>query len=444
MRRFTTTVTELAFHLPTSEPLKTTRPDHVLESHPFASRSEWTVGTMLGDTIEIKGVLGEGNMSKVYEGHDRVLGRTVAVKVSKTACNDAWLMKEARVLATLGHASVVKVFSIGKQGGVPYMVMELVQGISLSQHMSRTQGRSQAISVRECVRVLSDIAGALSAVHRSGLAHRDIKPDNIVLAKDGRTMILDLGIAVAGDAQEEGQTIAGSPAYMPPEAVDPRSAFVAPRLGDIFSLGVLAYEMLTGRLPHEVPSLSALVLNRLTVPIDPISKTRSDVPADLEALIVQMLSVSQSDRPQSVEAILCRLADIERGVHTMPKLVRDILVVDDDAAIARLLSIQLRTLFPTARIRVASDGEQALEALLESPADLVLLDLQMPRVGGIEMFRRARQDRVSMQSDVIAVTAGAHEHDVQVLRELDIDHVILKGASMRERLASILCTLNLN
>ncbi|HVL97893.1 MAG TPA: serine/threonine-protein kinase, partial [Egibacteraceae bacterium] len=205
---------------------------------------------LLADRYELRGVLGEGGMARVYEGFDRVLTRRVAVKLLRDDIGGGRalrerMLREARTAASFHHPNAVAVFDTGQEGRTPYIVMELVEGGTLAEELA-VKG---ALDPARAVAVADDVLAALAAAHRRGLVHRDVKPANIMLPPGEGAKLADFGIAkgveeVAGLTME-GQVL-GTPKYLSPEQVAGQAATVR---SDVYAMGVVLYEMLAGEPP---------------------------------------------------------------------------------------------------------------------------------------------------------------------------------------------------
>ena len=265
----------------------------------------------IGDQYELEGEIGRGGMSVVYRARDVRLNRPVAIKVlppelSYDAAVRARFTREAQTAAQLGHAHIVPIYDVGERDGVAYLVMALVTGGSLAEILTRTPRQP----IDEVRRLLSEIADALAYAHLRGVIHRDIKPDNILLdAHSGRSMVTDFGIARAMEANSRltatGIAV-GTPTYMSPEQavgereIDGRS--------DIYSVGVLGYQMLTGRVPFSAGNSMALLLKHVSERPRPIAELRPDAPRALREAIERSLMKSPEDRWPTAAALRDALA----------------------------------------------------------------------------------------------------------------------------------------
>jgi serine/threonine protein kinase len=272
---------------------------------PLATR----LGQALGDAYTIEGEIGRGGMGVVYRARDERLQRRVAIKVlpPELAFQDEIrqrFMREAQTAARLSHPHIVPIHGVDEGGGLVYFVMGLVDGESLGARIKR-RGKLPAEEVR---RIMKETADALSAAHAFSVVHRDIKPDNILLeGTRGRVMVTDFGIAKALSASGSGATLTGAgvaigtPAYMSPEQaagereIDGRS--------DVYSLGIVAYQMLTGELPFQAPTVAGILMKQITEPAPMVTLKRPDVPEDLALAVSRCLEKDPENRWPTADAL---------------------------------------------------------------------------------------------------------------------------------------------
>ena len=254
--------------------------------------------TMLG-RYRIDGRLGEGAMAEVYRAHDPEIERPVAVKVLKADyARDpeigARFLREARAAGALSHANIATIYDVGETEGVAYIAMELVDGQPLDVALQQ-QGR---MPYERVLAIGRQLANALAYAHRAGVVHRDIKPSNILLSADGKTAkLLDFGVARIGDVDQLARTQAGqligTPRYMSPEQalglpVDHRS--------DLFSLGVVLYEMITGKVAFPGTALATLAIQIAQEKVEPIDRSTGDCPPGLRFVIDKLLAKKPEQR----------------------------------------------------------------------------------------------------------------------------------------------------
>ena len=253
----------------------------------------------VGHQYQLEAEIGRGGMSVVYRARDRRLNRAVAIKVlPPELAHDPAIrtrfMREAQTSAQLAHAHIVSIYDVGERDGLAYIIMAMVSGGNLAMLLT-AEPRQPIDEVR---RLLAEVADALAYAHLRGVIHRDIKPDNILLDESsGRAMVTDFGIARAIEASTR-LTVTGiavgTPAYMSPEQavgdreIDGRS--------DIYSLGVLGYQMLTGRLPFSASNSMALLLKHVSEPPLPVAELRAEAPRALREAIERALAKSPEDR----------------------------------------------------------------------------------------------------------------------------------------------------
>ena len=404
-----------------------------------AEPPSFAVGELVAGTYEIVGVLGVGGMGTVYEAHDRALNRRVALKVPQSTRPELSLRKEAQALAAIRHPSMVAVHAIVKHGDVELLVMELIRGTTLHEHICKQVRAGQPFTVREVVDTLIGIAEGLAAVHASGISHRDVKPANIMLAPGDRTVLMDFGLFTP--EFERLETVAGSPEYMAPEiyaaAVDPGAG----HLVDVYALGVIAYELLTGHPPYRGANAIETLGMHVRSPIPDVVAERGDVPAELAALIVEMLAKAPADRPQGSEEVLGRLRAIrarqERG-RSRRKFT--VLIVDDDADFAETMRALVRAALPDADVSVARDGQAALSSVSKQVPTVMLLDLNMPRMNGLELCMAMRGAGLAGDCEIISVNGAATARDRELLLQLGVRQSLTKTPMLSRTVVDLMKT----
>ncbi len=404
----------------------------------------FATGELLDGVYEIIKLLGRGGMGQVFEAHDHLLNRRVAIKAAWPNPLTPPLRNEARALAAFQHPSLVSVHTLGEHRGIDYLVMERVYGVSLTKHAETRWGSGEPFSVSEVVQILLPAAEGLSVVHRAGLVHRDIKPDNIMLTPVHRVVLMDFGLVLPEFDVNGKQRVAGSPPYMAPEALFNTAAPGSGHLADIFALGVLAYELLTGSRPYDGRTLREVVATHERGQPVPLAELRPDCPLAMCQLVHEMLSPNPQMRNQSAEAVAWQLRAVgdERPRSQDPKetsrTAPSVLIVDDDVDLAKILTFYVRQILGPAAIRVAHDGEEAFREVQKEEPDVMLLDLHMPRMNGVELCMQLRGEGLAQNCSIISVSAGAQEHDVQLLHQLGIHHFVEKGSNLRERLRKVI------
>ena len=268
----------------------------------------------LGNRYQLLSPIGRGGMGTVYLAHDHHLERDVAIKILASADDEnlTRFQREARVAGSLNHPNIAGVLDYGVHDDKPFIVMELLEG----EPLSRLLGGPDRIAIATTLRILTDVAEALNYAHERAVIHRDIKPANIFLTKEGKAKILDFGVAKRLNRADEGVTIVGfvvgTPYYMSPEQIeggelDPRS--------DLFSLGAVAFEMLTGEKPFDGKSPLATMHQVVHENPPPVSQLRPGCPPELDDLVLQCLRKYPGDRPTSASDVLSVLTSIARTIE---------------------------------------------------------------------------------------------------------------------------------
>ena len=272
------------------------------------------IGKMLDNRYEILECIGVGGMAVVYKSRDHRLNRLVAVKILKPElAEDADFRRrfhdESQAVAMLSNINIVSVYDVSHSDGLDYIVMELIEGMTLKQYM---QKRGTPLNWREAIHFITQILRALGHAHSRGIVHRDIKPQNILVLRDGSVKVADFGIARVTSAAQATltQEALGSVHYISPEQakgsrVDGRS--------DLYSAGVVLYEMLTGRLPFEGETPVFVAIQHInSIPISP-RELNPDIPPRLEAITMKAMAPDPDQRYASAEAMLADLRDFRKN-----------------------------------------------------------------------------------------------------------------------------------
>ena len=243
----------------------------------------FNIGTMIGNRYEVIEKIGTGGMADVYRAKDQRLNRFVAVKILKSEYSEdtkfvTKFRQEAQAVACLSHPNIVGVYDVGEEMGMHYIVMEFVDGITLKQYIER-KGK---LSVREAVGIALQIAGGLEAAHSNNIIHRDIKPQNILISRDGTAKVTDFGIAKAASSNTITANAMGSVHYISPEQA--RGGF-SDEKSDIYSLGVTIYEMLSGTLPFTGESAVAVALAHIQEDATPLAAIDATIPHGLSNIV---------------------------------------------------------------------------------------------------------------------------------------------------------------
>ncbi|HET8713875.1 MAG TPA: serine/threonine-protein kinase [Gemmatimonadales bacterium] len=278
----------------------------------------------LGTEFTVGPLLGQGGFAAVFRARDNVLNRDVAVKVldverTPTAVAAERFMREAQTVARLEHPHIVPIYKVGRQEEIFYLIMRYIDGPSLGQFLD-TQKKLQ---IGDAARIARQVADALAYAHTHEIVHRDIKPDNILLDRSGHVLVTDFGIAKAAQAAKEKKAgasltsegvVVGTPEYMSPEQAsgDPLDG-----RSDIYSLGIVLYEMLSGSPPFEGDSAADILARQLTETPEPIRRRRPDVPEEMALVLDRMLDKKRDRRFQMASEVSRSL------VGALPTAARD-------------------------------------------------------------------------------------------------------------------------
>jgi serine/threonine-protein kinase len=399
-------------------------------------------GTLIADTYRIVRPLGAGGMGVVALAHDEPLDRDVAIKFVRPELFQHKNLRElfsteARAMARVTHPNVLAVHSFGEHDGTPFFVMEYVDGPTAEQWLERTDGPPD---LDEALRILEQACRGVEAIHAASTVHRDLKPSNLLIDASLRVAVSDLGVAriLAGSGGSDPTCIVGSAAYMAPEAAlgDDSKPELATRR-DVYALGCIAYELLSGRPPFIAPTDMGLMAKHLLELPPPITSLRPELAVAYDEVLLRALEKDPHKRWRSVAAFRCALERVRNG----DELPARILIADDDDDWSTLLHDALVTRFPEAQVDVVSDGEQAIAAFESSPYSVVLVDLQMPEVDGMELTAYLRTLDASNQTPIIVMTAAGGPGEWRRLSAIGADAFLVKPVAFEDVAMQILRTM---
>ncbi len=280
--------------------------------------SDTLIGTLFDGRYQVVRKLGAGGMANVYLAEDQELGRRVAIKIlnDRHANDDQFVerfRREAKNAAALSHPNIVSIYDRGEAEGTYYIAMEFLDGRSLKELIVSRGPAPISVSVEYARQILQ----ALRFAHRHGIVHRDIKPHNVLVDAEGRVKVTDFGIARAGTSQmTEAGSIVGTAQYLSPEQargtnVDQRS--------DVYSLGIVLYELLTGTVPFNGDTPVEIAMKHLSTVPEPPSTKRPEIPRDLDLIVMRALAKDPADRYQSAEEMDADLERFARGSAVSPE-----------------------------------------------------------------------------------------------------------------------------
>lgn len=309
------------------------------------------IGMMIGDRYEILEKIGTGGMSDVYKAKCHKLNRFVAIKVLKQefAENENFVSKfiiEAQAAAGLMHPNIVNVYDVGEENGIHYIVMELIEGITLKKYIEK----KSRLSYKEAVSIAIQVSLGIEAAHNNNIIHRDIKPQNIIISKDGKVKVTDFGIAKAASSNTITSNVMGSVHYTSPEQA--RGGYSDAK-SDIYSLGITMFEMVTGRVPFNGDTTVAIAIKHIQEELPYPSDFAPDIPVAVESIILKCCQKSPDRRYQNMVELV---KDLKQSLVTPDD---DFVVIGDPNMDGGTRSISERELMHVRNgMDVREDGER--------------------------------------------------------------------------------------
>jgi serine/threonine-protein kinase len=405
----------------------------------------------------VESELGRGGMGVVYLARDVGLRRRIAVKVIAPAlvANPvvaARFCDEARALASVQSRHVVQVFSLGRHEDSYFFAMEYVRGRSLQRILAEHRAHRELVPVHRALTILARIADGVEAVHAAGIVHRDVKPANIVIEEDtGRPVLLDFGLAFQGTGVGAA-VFAGTPDYTAPEQTSLVPELKVGPWTDVYSLGCTAFETLAGRIPFDDLEPSAVLARHARAPRPLVSTYRPEL-VSFDAVIARAMAKKPRDRYASCSEFAAALCDanqrhdrdasrILRASMTPPEsrsAALRVLVVDDDPDFRRYATraVQLAFFPQSVSVVAAASGAAALELVEQRPADLVVLDFDMPGLDGADTLSRIRAMPGGGRARVIVVSGRVGPADRWRFSLLGVNDFVAKPTDLRELMETI-------
>jgi len=397
-----------------------------------------------GDSIahyHIVARLGQGGMGEVYLATDTRLDRSVALKVlPATVAQDPVRMerfdREAKAASALNHPNVAHIYEIGEVDGLHFLVMEFIEGEPLDRRIG-----GHPLPVDEIAQIGAQVADALDTAHAKGIVHRDIKPANLMITPRGLVKVLDFGLAKLMEQPSSLQSqmatrtlsaageLIGTVGYMSPEQALGR---VVDNRTDIFSLGVVLYQMATGRMPFEGSNPSETIARILEAQPEAMARFNYGVPEDLERIVRKCLEKDRERRYQSARDLMVDLKGIAREAappHRQAGSKIRAVIVDDEDLARQLLREYLRSEEDIEIVAECGNGFAAVKAVAEHKPDLLFLDVQMPKLDGFEVL-----ELVDREVAVVFVTA----YDQYAMKAFDaaaVDYLLKPFGADRFRTA---------
>lgn len=405
---------------------------------------------LIDGRYRLRMMLGQGGMGRVYDAWDIHLHRPCALKLmtrATSATDVERAAREARALASIRHRGVPVVYAFGRDSGRPYFVMERVVGTTLRDVVRKHYANKARVPVHRAIAIALDVADALGASHAAGVLHRDIKSENVIVeAETGRTVLVDFGIATSRDGARSSAPV-GTPETVAPEIWDGAAASVA---SDVYALGCLVYELLTGHSPFAAESLQGVVEAHRSRTPPPLARYDERL-APFEDAVARALAKDPAQRPRTCAAFRAALetarADAE-GLEPDQLTVLlpgeadavRILVVDDDPIFARLAKRAAQVAFAETLVSVAraDTGEAAVANAAQRMPHLLLLDYHLPGMNGAEALSRIRSLPSGESVAVIVLSGAIGEEDWWRFSSLGVGAHVTKPVDFGALVAAIL------
>ena len=326
-------------------------------------------GMVIGDRYEILGKIGSGGMSTVYKGRDQKLNRNVAIKVLKSEFREdknfvRKFREEAQAAACLAHPNIVNVYDVGEENGTHYIVMELVEGITLKNYIER-KGK---LTIKEATSIGIQVSMGLEVAHNNEIIHRDIKPQNIMISKEGKVKVMDFGIAKAASSETIASNAMGSVHYTSPEQA--RGGYSDAK-SDIYSLGIVMFEMVTGRVPFDGETTVAVAVKHLQEEMPSPKAYCPELPISLEKIIFKCTEKVVARRYANMAELI---ADLKQSLQTpdvdfikkvnVDEAAKTVMITKDD-----LTQIKKETGRTTIQEEVVDDDEDEFEDEIDEEYD---------------------------------------------------------------------------
>ena len=398
-------------------------------------------GTMIDDVYQILGMLGKGSMGTVYLAEDSTLNRKVAIKVlsgkySKDPDLVSKFQREAIAMAKVRHENVVQIYAYGVYEGSPYFVMEYLEGETLGDMIDERADRGELPHIDEAVGLMVQVCKGVAAIHRGGIVHRDLKPANILLGRDYRVAVADFGLVrPAVRSGDESVDLDGTPMYLAPERI--RSIKLGPdqvHLCDIYSLGAIFYELLTGLPPYEYDTVLEVLDAHVVDPPPSACRVRSDLPSATDEVVARAMAKDPTDRFQSATEMLDALwalrstAARTSGPHPVPADEQTFVVADADPTVLNALTRSLNYAYPDASILTTLDGKTALHLIEESHPALAILDEETPGLNALELCARLRDKKAHFRTVVVVTTKKPDQLRRKLFKEMGAADLVEKAA----------------
>jgi serine/threonine-protein kinase len=444
------------------------------------TRSSMPTSVVLEGKYRLRNELGRGAMGTVFLAEDQSLKRNVAVKfllpelVSSEECATRF-RTEAVAMASIRNENVAQIYTYGDDEGAPYFVMEYLDGETVEYLIDSHNRRGFYIALDDVVDVMIQALVGLASIHRAGAVHRDIKPANIMLCADPmRAVIMDFGLVRSVKVEDDLRTLAGTPAYIAPELVEGRKDADSSPLCDIYSMGTTFYELLTGSIPFGGDTWIEILQKHITeVPVFP-SDRRPGLPEKIDDIVLRAMAKEPHERYPTAEEFIEELAEVmempmrpsifpsyrgsraparskstppgrrsqprTRAFDTPNRVYRStpsgsrgrLLVADSDSEFRALVHGTAKAAVPGCRVHSATDGTMALEMVEKEKPHVLLVDLSLPKVNGLEVVATIRGEQGNEDLKIIVVADRGGEQESSILKMMGVSRFLSKPVDADE------------
>jgi eukaryotic-like serine/threonine-protein kinase len=395
------------------------------------------IGVTLDNKYLVRRVLGRGSMGMVYHAYDLALEREVAIKVllphySRDPKVAKRFRREAVAMASVRHEHVVQIFAFGDHESHPYFVMEYIPGHTVATLIESASQRGEQLYLDVVIGILNQTCRGLQAVHDRGIVHRDVKPANMLIGPRFRVALADFGLVEKVQGTLAKRDLAGTPLYIAPELIQNKPIGEEElHLCDIYALGVSAFEMLTGKVPFDGATIKEILHRHVEEPPPAVSTIRADIPTAVDEVIARALDKVPANRFRSAMEFLEALGNARANGPAVSIAPRRILIVDDDPDVRTIYTTALTVGLPGTVILTAADGLTAVEMVKCSPPDLVLLDMDMPRMNGLEVCASLNADEVTARVPLMVLSAHVCDRTKELLHKIGVRDVLRKPVELR-------------
>lgn len=396
-----------------------------------SDRAIFSDGEVVANAYQVRKLLGTSTSGQVFEAWDMLLERLVALKAGWRDADSPPLLSEARALSAVSDDGVVRIHGMGHHHGIEYVVMEAVSGQTVAERIAQCWDGARRMSIDEGLRILLLVADGLAAVHGAGLAHRDLRPENILYPEPGRIVFSGLGLPAA-------PRDASRPPAMAPEIIAHGLTNVDLHRVDLYCYGALAVEVLTGAPPYHGKSLQETLDAHVHDAVPDVCALRPELPTEIADLVFELLAKEPNRRPHGAAEVAAQLRVIRARLEAKPR--RDtvkVLLVDDDAGEVRRLWSRIRRAHARVEVEAAPNATDAIAAIRRDPPQVILFSMELPgSMNGFELAMYLQGSGDARRSIFVAMVDARNDGSDGLLDQLGVAQVLERGPAMGDHLSS--------